>query len=288
QGASNDVSGDELAVRLAEMQGLAQVMNAINEGMQAAELGGLSAVNRQASTRLILEGDVTATPGSILLPGGIELPLGLGLPGVLGRPIGDGGNMPGAVVVAGGGFESGNNQRVFDDGQGSSGSGSGAVVIIAGAQSSSDRVAVLDTRLSGSLTIFDGIILASQGSKMGSSVGAGGGFGEPGQETGIGDASGQPGFEGEGPMIAGSGQTAGDAAEGRDQTSLARGKDTGPGGRQSGGDALLNPPPEGVPDGSDDDIVARQLREAAENESDPELRDKLWDEYLAYKKATGQ
>jgi hypothetical protein len=34
----------------------------------------------------------------------------------------------------------------------------------------------------------------------------------------------------------------------------------------------------------DDDIVARQLREAAEKETDPELKEKLWEEYEAYKK----
>jgi hypothetical protein len=34
----------------------------------------------------------------------------------------------------------------------------------------------------------------------------------------------------------------------------------------------------------DDDIVARQLREAAEKETDPELKEKLWQEYEAYKK----
>jgi len=33
----------------------------------------------------------------------------------------------------------------------------------------------------------------------------------------------------------------------------------------------------------DDDIVARQLREAAEEETDPELRKKLWKEYEQYK-----
>lgn len=37
------------------------------------------------------------------------------------------------------------------------------------------------------------------------------------------------------------------------------------------------PPPE------DDDIVARQLREAAEKEPDPELKKKLWEEYWKYK-----
>jgi hypothetical protein len=36
--------------------------------------------------------------------------------------------------------------------------------------------------------------------------------------------------------------------------------------------------------GQDDDIVARQLREAAEKETDPALKEKLWQEYEAYKK----
>jgi hypothetical protein len=38
----------------------------------------------------------------------------------------------------------------------------------------------------------------------------------------------------------------------------------------------------------DDDIVARQLREAAEKETDPELKEKLWKEYEAYKRGTSQ
>jgi hypothetical protein len=35
--------------------------------------------------------------------------------------------------------------------------------------------------------------------------------------------------------------------------------------------------------GSDDDVVARQLREAAEKEQDPVMKEKLWDEYRKYK-----
>lgn len=41
--------------------------------------------------------------------------------------------------------------------------------------------------------------------------------------------------------------------------------------------------PEDIPAGVDDDIVAKQLREAALAEEDPELRERLWDEYRAYK-----
>lgn len=45
--------------------------------------------------------------------------------------------------------------------------------------------------------------------------------------------------------------------------------------------------PDNIPDGQDDDVVARQLREAAEKEADPELREKLWEEYRRYKAGTG-
>ena len=41
--------------------------------------------------------------------------------------------------------------------------------------------------------------------------------------------------------------------------------------------------PDDVPDARDDDIIARQLREAAMVENDPVLREKLWDEYRRYK-----
>ena len=37
------------------------------------------------------------------------------------------------------------------------------------------------------------------------------------------------------------------------------------------------------PDAKDDDVIARQLREAAMAETDPELKESLWDEYRRYK-----
>lgn len=56
------------------------------------------------------------------------------------------------------------------------------------------------------------------------------------------------------------------------------------GGGTQGDDRSRVPPDVG--DGSDDDIVARQLREAAMEENDPELRERLWDEYREYKRST--
>ena len=56
-----------------------------------------------------------------------------------------------------------------------------------------------------------------------------------------------------------------------------------PGGPPGGGNQQQTfPPPEDIPGGRDDDVVARQLREAAMTEPDPELREALWDEYRNY------
>ena len=47
--------------------------------------------------------------------------------------------------------------------------------------------------------------------------------------------------------------------------------------------AKTSPRSEGVGGGSDDDVVARQLQEAAEKEQDPVMKEKLWEEYRKYK-----
>ena len=61
----------------------------------------------------------------------------------------------------------------------------------------------------------------------------------------------------------------------------------GMGGAARGGGVPQNtakyPPPADIPSGDDDDVVARQLREAAMREPDPAVREKLWDEYRKYK-----
>lgn len=55
---------------------------------------------------------------------------------------------------------------------------------------------------------------------------------------------------------------------------------------QVGRSAPSRSQPAAYPDGSDDDVVARQLREAAEKETDPALKEKLWEEYRKYKQGT--
>ncbi len=54
---------------------------------------------------------------------------------------------------------------------------------------------------------------------------------------------------------------------------------------QDRGRGTVRGAPPDIPDGRDDDIVARQIREAAERETDPALQRKLWDEYRRYKNA---
>ena len=48
-------------------------------------------------------------------------------------------------------------------------------------------------------------------------------------------------------------------------------------------DGAKYPPPADIPSGNDDDVVSRQLREAAMREPDPAIREKLWAEYRKYK-----
>jgi len=49
-----------------------------------------------------------------------------------------------------------------------------------------------------------------------------------------------------------------------------------------GNNTQINTPPD-LTNSKGDDVIARQLREAAQKEKDPVLRDKLWDEYRKYK-----
>ena len=95
-----------------------------------------------------------------------------------------------------------------------------------------------------------------------------------GDETGKSDQEGaMAGIEGE----------AGDASKepggGQDRSKGASKPSPGKGGKASA------EPARSTDNTQDDDIVARQLREAAEKETDPVLKEKLWKEYNDYKKA---
>jgi hypothetical protein len=174
-------------------------------------------------------------------------------------------------------------------------------------QTDEEKIALLDAQLGNSLSEFDEKLLreqkelaeksrsASTGESGDGASGqagqAGDGEGEnaegkAGAESGDGageSAAGSTGQDGESAQQAGAGEqgeASGEGAAGDDQVASAGGASDA--GRQAG---KTSTPPD-IPDGKDDDIVARQLREAAENEQDPDLREKLWEEYRKYKQRT--
>ena len=71
------------------------------------------------------------------------------------------------------------------------------------------------------------------------------------------------------------------AGDGGSQASLLRKSNASANGAAGNGASA----PKIIP-GSDDDIVARRLRNAAEAETDPALRAKLWKEYMDYQRGT--
>ena len=83
----------------------------------------------------------------------------------------------------------------------------------------------------------------------------------------------------------------GDLKSDSGQNGAAKSDGKAKGGEQTAGSAM----PSGgggasasnaIPSGVDDDIIARRLRKAAEAETDPELKEKLWKEYKDYKENT--
>ena len=168
----------------------------------------------------------------------------------------------------------------------------GTVLVIPGGGDSDDeRLATLDGELDASLQVFDGVLLSGRQPTLGGGTGSVSGDGDSGVvygQTGTGNAGGQ---EGSGIQVASlpSGNMQGSSAvEGNMQNGQAAGREAAGGPQPVNSGARPSPAAAEVIDGSDDDIVARQLREAAETETDPVLQEKLWREYIAYKKATSQ
>jgi hypothetical protein len=68
------------------------------------------------------------------------------------------------------------------------------------------------------------------------------------------------------------GEMTGSQTEGQQNSSSSSG------GKGEGNEDII-PIPDDIGDGRNDDIVLRQIRDAAMKEQDPVLREKLWDEY---------
>ncbi len=116
------------------------------------------------------------------------------------------------------------------------------------------------------------------------------GTGEESGEEG-GEESGEEGAEGsEGVDIGGLASAGGD---GSGEGQVGDGTQTGfPGGVEGEASAEAGEQTKRGPRykrwAADDDIVARQLREAAEQETDPVLKEKLWKEYESYRTGKGR
>lgn len=135
------------------------------------------------------------------------------------------------------------------------------------------EVSRLETSLNEALEEFDGQLLSEQErlaaraprQREGSAAGGGGygAQGPPGPAGGYGSPNGE---QGNGRAGSGGYAQPGGIAAGGGKPALTVGRST---------------------IDYDDDIVARQLREAAEKETDPVLQEKLWQEYRKYKQGDG-
>jgi hypothetical protein len=202
-------------------------------------------------------------------------------------------------------------RRVFEDCQAILASGSSIpedlpcpVFVPAGTQSADivteaertaeEQVAALDEMLMAGLGEYDERLLREQErikaatpNDNSGSGGDGGGMGGEGGGDGSGDGDASNSTDGE--ADGQNGSNSGGAAGSNSETGTTGGQpeggavDSSDGSGDTGSDSEQ---PEDVGDGSDDDVVARQLREAAEKETDPELKAKLWDEYRRYKRGT--
>ena len=173
-----------------------------------------------------------------------------------------------------------------------------------GERTEEERVAILEGELGTSMSEFDELLLREMdelqrkrsgspdasgrsGAGAGAAAGSeGGGEGEASARDGEqadGGGEQEQGGEPEGPSQP-QGEEAAAQSEGNEQQGGAQGGSR-PGGKDPSRTASRDAPPAE----DDDDIVARQLREAAEEETDPVLREKLWEEYRRYKeKQTAQ
>jgi hypothetical protein len=160
-----------------------------------------------------------------------------------------------------------------------------------------DRVKTLDRQFNESLAAFDEMLLkelrilqAASARRMAglaeAAAAAGRNVGEKGQGAAGEKTSSTEGAEGS----ASEGTKSEKTGTGNDRAKTSGGGkpgDTAGGSQEAGGwgPGGTGPAPSVYTAGADDDIVARQLREAAEKETNPDLKAKLWKEYEAYKKS---
>ena len=153
-------------------------------------------------------------------------------------------------------------------------------------QTSQEKVAALEQELTTALGEFDDMLLKEQ-EKVAAQI--------PRQRESGGGNQGQGSTDREGTPERGSesgtqervdGSRSGENESDRGGSSTEQGTSSD-GAGQGRTENSQKEPTRGSRDMSDDDdVVARQLREAAEQETDPEVKEKLWEEYRKYKEGT--
>jgi hypothetical protein len=163
-------------------------------------------------------------------------------------------------------------------------------------EDSVDRLQALDRQFNESLAAFDEMLLkelrliqAASAKRMKGLADAAAEAGRQAGEKGGGSSSTEKGSTAEGEAGGSEGTEREKGGSEQAKTPGGQGKpgDAAGGGRETGGWGAggSGAPPSTYSPSPDDDIVARQLREAAEKETDPELKAKLWKEYEEYKKS---
>lgn len=220
------------------------------------------------------DGRDTSTGEAGDLPGGGDSAAGGNLPG----DAGGGANGQDAAGAPGGGDYSLDTLPSGGVFQGSPGAGQPGDGQPGGAMTAAERAAVLDGQLRRTYEVYDEMLRREQADARGAANRAGnsGGGNEP-----PGGSGGQGGAPQPGGTVSGG---PGGLPNGPGGADIAGAPGMPPGGPPV--DRETFPVPDDIasanPDGRGDDVVARQLREAAMTEPDPELREALWDEYRNY------
>jgi len=147
----------------------------------------------------------------------------------------------------------------------------------------SEQVSALDAELKADLGEFDEMLLQEQQRLKAARTASARGVGEGTRSapaTGAGAASGAEQTRITPSDAADKGETAEMGAAGVAEPSASPNGQGGAGGPPR---PAAKGAPDDIPNGHDDDVVARQLREAAEKEQDPALKKRLWEEYRRYK-----
>ncbi len=150
-----------------------------------------------------------------------------------------------------------------------------------------EQIADLDKSLAESLGEFDEQLLKEEqriAARIPAARESGGGYrGRGGTGSSGQPGSGQPGNQGQtgdAGKTSQSGSVSSESSQSSSASSSGKGAGVAMGSKEKNENSGTGT--QEISSGYDD-IVARQLREAAEKESDPELKEKLWEEYRKYK-----